>query len=79
MTRSTTTAPAPRRTSPRSGGTASSPISLQVTDGFGNTDTDTSTVTVTNVAPTVAVDTISAIAEGATVTGIITDPGGWIR
>lgn len=55
------------------------PIGLRVTDEFGNSDTDSSTVTVDNVAPTVAIDTITPIDEygSVTVTGSITDPG-WL-
>ena len=53
------------------------PVAVQVTDPAGATGTDTATVTVTNVAPTVTVDAITAIDEAgtATVTGTISDPG----
>lgn len=55
------------------------PIGLRVTDAFGNQATDADTVTVTNVAPTVVVNAITAIDEGGTVTvsGTVTDPG-WL-
>ena len=55
------------------------PIGLEVTDAFGNTATTASTVTVTNVAPTVQVDSITPIDEHGTVTvtGTVTDPG-WL-
>ena len=55
------------------------PIGLEVTDAFGNTATSASTVTVTNVAPTVQVDSITPIDEHGTVTvtGTVTDPG-WL-
>ena len=54
-------------------------IGLRVTDAFGNTATDTSTVTVTNVAPSVTINAITAIDELGTVavSGVISDPG-WL-
>lgn len=52
-------------------------VGLQVTDGFGNTDTDTAEVVVGNVAPTVSIDAITPVDElgTVTVTGTVTDPG----
>ena len=54
------------------------PVGLKVTAG-GVVDVDATTVTVTNVAPTVTIDAITPIVEGATATisGTISDPG-WL-
>jgi hypothetical protein len=55
-------------------------VGLQVTDGYGLTDTATATVNVGNVLPTVSIDAISPVDEQGTVTisGTITDPG-WLE
>ena len=55
-------------------------VGLRVTDTFGNTATDTATVTVTNVAPSVTINAITAINEYGTVTvsGVVSDPG-WLE
>ena len=55
-------------------------IGLQVTDAYGRTDTDTTTVTVTNVAPTVTLQSISSTPENSpiTLTGTVSDPG-WLE
>ncbi|MGE5827982.1 MAG: M36 family metallopeptidase [Micromonosporaceae bacterium] len=61
------------------GNDASFTVGLQVTDAYGVTATATSTVTVTNVAPTVTLQSISSTPENSaiTLTGVISDPG-WL-
>lgn len=52
-------------------------VSLKVTDSLGESDTDAATVNVSNVAPPLSLDDVTAIVEDgvATLTGTITDPG----
>jgi Ca2+-binding RTX toxin-like protein len=52
-------------------------VALKVTDSLGESDTDAATIDVTNVAPTLSLDDVTAILEDGvvTLTGTITDPG----